>query len=63
MRKFNCTPVKYVVSLIFSYLLGVGSIKMILTTDNTTEIVFGLFSFFIAIMTPYLLCEDPLNKN
>jgi hypothetical protein len=58
MKKFNCTITQFLISIGLSFLLGLEATILILVAENTDQVIIALFIYFIAIMLPYLACND-----
>jgi hypothetical protein len=58
MRKFNCTITQFLISIGLSFLLGLEATILMIVAENTIQVIIALFTYFIAIVSPFLVCND-----
>lgn len=58
MKKNNCTITQFLISIGLSFLLGFEATILMIVTENTIQVIVALFTYFIAIVSPFLVCND-----
>jgi len=58
MKKFNCTITQFLISIGLSFLLSLEATILIIVAENIIQIGVALFTYFVAIMSPYLVCNE-----
>jgi hypothetical protein len=58
MRKFNSTITQFLISIGLSFWLSLEATILMAIAENTIQVVVALFTYFVAIITPYLVCKE-----
>jgi hypothetical protein len=58
MKKINCTITQFLISIGLSFLLGLEATILMIVAENTIQVIIALFTYFVAIMTPFLICNE-----
>jgi len=58
MKKFNCTITQFLISIGLSFLLSLEATILIIIAENVIQIGVALLTYLVAIMSPYLVCNE-----
>jgi len=58
IETFNRNIMQFLISTGLSFLLGLEATILISIAENTIQVIVALFTYFVAIMSPYLVCNE-----